>query len=116
VKKLSLSSHSILVLTSLTFHKPSLCCLVLIFTGSTIHPPLGALNKHEKKVFCHANVKGPPREISRAIFAWLFDFCAAFSILIITSPRSLQMLWDWMHWKADLVSFLTMYIMPNATL
>jgi hypothetical protein len=33
-----------LVWTSLTFHKPSLCCLVLIFTGSPIHSPLGALN------------------------------------------------------------------------
>jgi hypothetical protein len=43
VKKLSLlvlsvSRHSTLVLTSLTFHKTSLCCLVLIFTGSPIHP------------------------------------------------------------------------------
>jgi hypothetical protein len=38
-----LSSHNILVLTSLTFHKPSLCCLVLVFIGSPIHPPLGAL-------------------------------------------------------------------------
>jgi hypothetical protein len=42
---LSLSINSTLVLTSLKSHKPSLCCLVLIFTGSTIHPPIGALKR-----------------------------------------------------------------------
>jgi hypothetical protein len=34
---------STLVLISLTFHKLSLCCLVLILSRSPIHPPLGAL-------------------------------------------------------------------------
>ena len=42
---LRLSRHSTLVLISLTFHNPSLCHLVLIFTGSPIHPHLGALRR-----------------------------------------------------------------------
>jgi hypothetical protein len=45
----------------------------------------------------------------------MFDFCVAFSILIITSPTSLQMALGWMRWKADLIRFLTMYSMPNET-
>jgi hypothetical protein len=44
------------------------------------------------------------------------DFCAAFSILIITSPRNLQMRWGWMRWKTILLIFLTMYSMLNETL
>ena len=36
---LFLSRHNTLVLIPLTFHKPSLCHLVLIFTGSPIHSP-----------------------------------------------------------------------------
>jgi hypothetical protein len=46
---------------------------------------------------------------------WLFDFCATFSILTITSSRNLQMTWGWMRWKANLISFLTMYSMLNET-
>jgi hypothetical protein len=46
---------------------------------------------------------------------WLFDFCGAFSILIITSPRNLQMTWGWMRWKGNLIRFLTMYSMVNET-
>jgi hypothetical protein len=41
---LYLSTHTnlVLLLTN-THYKPSLCCLELIFAGSLIHPPLGAL-------------------------------------------------------------------------
>jgi hypothetical protein len=46
---------------------------------------------------------------------WLFDFCAAFSILAITSSRNFQMMWDWLHWKSNFISFLTIYIMLNET-
>jgi hypothetical protein len=60
-------------------------------------------------------VKGDLWEISIVVFAWLFDFYATFSILIITSPRNLQIAWDWMHWKVELISFLTMYNMLNET-
>jgi hypothetical protein len=45
----------------------------------------------------------------------LFDFWAVFSIFIITSPRNLQMMWDWLGWKADLIRFLTIYSMLNET-
>jgi hypothetical protein len=44
---LSLFRHSTLVLISLTLHRPSLCYLVLIFTRSPIHPPLGALSSDD---------------------------------------------------------------------
>jgi hypothetical protein len=37
--RLFLFRHSTLVLISLTFHNPSLCHLVLISTGSPLHPP-----------------------------------------------------------------------------
>jgi hypothetical protein len=41
---LSISTHNNLVLVfTNTHYKPSLCCLELIFAGSPIHPPLGAL-------------------------------------------------------------------------
>jgi hypothetical protein len=49
------------------------------------------------------------------ISVWLFDFCVAFSILTITSSRNLQMTWDWLHWKANLIRFLTIYSMLNET-
>jgi hypothetical protein len=40
----SISTHTNLVLAfNNTNYKPSLCCLELIFAGSPIHPPLGAL-------------------------------------------------------------------------
>jgi hypothetical protein len=42
--KSSLYIHSTLVLTSLTFHKPTLCCLSVEFYSITKHPPLGALS------------------------------------------------------------------------
>jgi hypothetical protein len=41
---LSISTHTNLVLASTNTHyKPSLCHLELIFARSPIHPPLGAL-------------------------------------------------------------------------
>jgi hypothetical protein len=49
------------------------------------------------------------------ISVWMFDFCATISILIITSPRNLQMRWGWMRWNADLIRFLIMYSMLNET-
>jgi hypothetical protein len=41
---LSFSTHTNLVLVlTITYYKPSLCCLELIIAGSPIHPSLGAL-------------------------------------------------------------------------
>jgi hypothetical protein len=40
---ISISTNNNLVLAfTNTHYKPNLCCLELIFTGSPIHPPLGA--------------------------------------------------------------------------
>jgi hypothetical protein len=41
--KSSLYIYNILVLTSLTFHKPDLCCFSVEFYRITYSPPLGAL-------------------------------------------------------------------------
>jgi hypothetical protein len=43
---LSISIHTNLVLAFISTHyKPNLCCLELIFIGSLIHTPLGALRR-----------------------------------------------------------------------
>jgi hypothetical protein len=41
-----------------------------------------------------ANVKGSPEMTFWVVSAWLFDCWAVFNVLIITSSRNLQMMWD----------------------
>jgi hypothetical protein len=48
-----------------TYFKPSLSCLEFIFTGSPIHPPLGALNWYQSRSL-HQGTKRPNRWILKA--------------------------------------------------